>query len=169
MCKDIWNNETRENTYPHLFSFARCQYITIDKAMTTVDDNIYNMFTLPLSAKAHDELIDLQEEIHDITPNDNHDRWKLPWGKYLSTKKAYRALIGEHATHQTIKGTWKTCSILRQKFFAWLMLQERLNSKDIIRNKNFYVEFMHCILCDTCPEKNILHMFFECSFSRMEH
>jgi hypothetical protein len=28
---------------------------------------------------------------------------------------------------------------------------------------------MHCILCDTCPEKNILHMFFECSFSRMEH
>ena len=35
-----------------------------------------------------------------------------------------------------------------------------------MKKKNFYVEFSDCVLCDTCPEETLLHLFFECSFSQ---
>jgi hypothetical protein len=41
----------------------------------------------------------------------------------------------------------------------------RLNTKDLMTMKSFFVEFKDCVLCDTCPEETIMHLFFECSFS----
>jgi hypothetical protein len=35
-----------------------------------------------------------------------------------------------------------------------------------MEHKNFYVEFSYFILCDNCPEENVMHLFFECSFSQ---
>jgi hypothetical protein len=46
------------------------------------------------------------------------------------------------------------------------MLHGRLNTKGMMSEKNFYVEFNDCILCDECPQETIMHMLFECSFSQ---
>jgi hypothetical protein len=32
--------------------------------------------------------------------------------------------------------------------------------------KHFYVEFNDIVLCDTCPQETLMHIFFECSFSQ---
>jgi hypothetical protein len=46
------------------------------------------------------------------------------------------------------------------------MLHGRLNTKDMISKKNFFVEFNDCVLCEECPQESIIHLFFECSFSQ---
>jgi hypothetical protein len=51
------------------------------------------------------------------------------------------------------------------KVIAWLLLQGRLNTKDMMKKKNFYVEFTDCVLCEECSEEDPMHLFFECSFS----
>jgi hypothetical protein len=50
----------------------------------------------------------------------------------FSTKKVYRSLVGTCETPEAILDIWKTCNLPRQKFFAWLLLQERLNTKDLM-------------------------------------
>jgi hypothetical protein len=71
-----------------------------------------------------------------------------------------------HQAPKPILDIWKTCNISRQKFFAWLLLHGRLNTKDMMTKKNFFVEFNDCILCEECPQETIMHLFFECSFSQ---
>jgi hypothetical protein len=46
-----------------------------------------------------------------------------------------------------------------------MLLQGRLNTKDMMKRKNFYVEYTDCVLCEECPEEDHMHLFFECSFS----
>jgi hypothetical protein len=73
--------------------------------------------------------------------------------------------MGEHTNPKPILDIWKTCNLPIQKFFACLLLHNRLNTKEMITRKDFYVEFEDCILCDTYPEETTVHLIFECSFS----
>jgi hypothetical protein len=108
----------------------------------------------------------LEQEFLELNITHEHDSWSFNWGSNFFTKKVYRELIGSHETPNNISSIWKTCSIPRQKFFAWLLLNGRLNTKEIMKHKNFYVDFSECILCDTCPEETNMHLFFECTFSQ---
>jgi hypothetical protein len=47
------------------------------------------------------------------------------------------AMIGTHDTPASILDIWKTCNLPRQKFFAWLLMNMRLNTKDLMTRKNF--------------------------------
>jgi hypothetical protein len=47
-----------------------------------------------------------------------------------------------------------------------LCLAQRLNKKDLMMHKHFYVEFNDCVLCDNCPQETLMHLFFECNFSQ---
>ena len=52
------------------------------------------------------------------------------------------------------------------KFFAWLILLDRLNTKDMIRRRNFHVQpNTHCALCNDQVVEEINHLFFYCPFS----
>jgi hypothetical protein len=121
---------------------------------------------LPLSTIAHEELLSRHDDIHDQGLNEENDIRSPYWGDYYSTKRMYNTLIGEHDTPQPILDIWNTCNIPRQKFFAWLMLHNRLNTKDMMIKKNFYVEFSDCIICEEWPVESNMHLFFECSFSQ---
>jgi hypothetical protein len=115
--KDNWNNSIRQDIYPHLHSFAKNQNISIDKAMEIYNENLYDMFHLPLSTIAHEELYNLEQEFLDLKITEDHDIWSFSWGSSYSTKKVYRELIGNHETPNSIAGIWKTCSIPRHKYF----------------------------------------------------
>jgi hypothetical protein len=132
--------------------------------MELYNENIYDMFHLPLSSTAHEELHNLEHEFLDLEITEDHDIWSFSWGSSYSTKKVYMELIGNHETPNSIAAIWKTCSIPRHKFFFWLLLNGRINTKEIIKHNNFHVEFSDCILCEVCPEETNMHLFFECTF-----
>jgi hypothetical protein len=49
------------------------------------------------------------------------------------------------------------------KFFAWLLLNDRLNTRNILRRrKKFLEEGYNCVLCQDGVEETIEHLFFDC-------
>jgi hypothetical protein len=96
--KDKWMESTRREEYPHLFSFAKNKEISFADAYSDNNGTIYNLFHLPLSTIAHEELLSLQDDIHDQELNGENDIWSPFWGDYYSTKRMYNTLISEHNT-----------------------------------------------------------------------
>ena len=51
-------------------------------------------------------------------------------------------------------------------FFAWLLLVDRLNTRDILRRRKKHLEEGYlCSLCHDQVNETILHLFFECQSS----
>jgi hypothetical protein len=82
------------------------------------------------------------------------------------TKKVYRAITKPHAAPAPYKWIWKSCCLPKQKFFFWLLLQDRLNTKELVRRKNFYVKSKYCVSCDEQVEESMIHLFFSCDYSQ---
>ena len=74
---DKWNNEVREDKYPHLHSFTRYENISVARAMTIANNSIYGIFHLPLNSFAHEELHILEEKLANISINNDHDLCRM--------------------------------------------------------------------------------------------
>ncbi|GJN24109.1 hypothetical protein PR202_gb11827 [Eleusine coracana subsp. coracana] len=61
---------------------------------------------------------------------------------------------------------WKSCCRSRLKFFFWLLLRDRINTRNLLRRKNRTLESYSCALCDQNMEETLFHLFFECSFTQ---
>jgi hypothetical protein len=48
------------------------------------------------------------------------------------------------------------------KFFAWLLLNDRLNTRNILRRRKFLKEGYSCALCLEDVEESVEHLFFDC-------
>jgi hypothetical protein len=57
------------------FSFAKNKEISFVDAYSNNNGSIYNLFHLPLSTVAHEELISLQNDMHDQELNGENDIW----------------------------------------------------------------------------------------------
>ena len=54
----------------------------------------------------------------------------------------------------------------KHKFFAWLILHDRINTKDMLLRRNWHVTDTHvCILCAAQIHDDWRHLFFNCVFS----
>jgi hypothetical protein len=69
--KDPWNGEVLEDSYPHIHSYLKNEYITVEQVLN--DDSLYDQFHLPLSMIAYQEFQDLQDDLNDITLTQEHD------------------------------------------------------------------------------------------------
>jgi hypothetical protein len=55
----------------------------------------------------------------------------------------------------------------RVKFFAWLILLDRLNTKSMLARRHFNVQpNCYCVLCNEGIKETIEHLFFECDFAK---
>jgi len=51
----------------------------------------------------------------------------------------------------------------RIKFFSWLLLNDRLNTRNMLRRCNkFLEEGYNCVLCQNSMEETLEHLFFDC-------
>ena len=130
-------------------------------------DLVY-VINLPLSQQAYDELIDLQDLLSDITyePEEN-DRWSFIWDndKY-SSKKLYTLAFSTMHAPITFSWMWKSQCTLRIKVFAWLLLVDRLNTRVMLRRRNFNIQTgIECVLYDTGIDEDVNHLLFACPFA----
>jgi hypothetical protein len=57
-------------------------------------ENLYDLFHLPLSVEAHQELRDLQLELNGIDSSDQYVTWNFSWSEaFFSTKKYTNPLL----------------------------------------------------------------------------
>lgn len=126
------------------------------------------IFSPTLSLVAFEQL----EEIHSllqsrILDESINDVWNYHWGspKY-STRKAYKLLIGTTPASPVFKWMWGSSNLGHHKFFFWLLLRDRLNTRNLLKRKNMALDDYNCVLCDLGTEETSFHLFFECPFSQ---
>lgn len=78
---------------------------------------------------------------------DWHQTIGLLFGGNSTTSKRFCLLGFSHMNvPPTFKWMWKSKCIPRLKFFAWLVLVDRLNTKSMLHRRNFEVQPILCTL-----------------------
>lgn len=85
------------------------------------------------------------------------DAWHYSWGslKY-SSKKVYHILIGSNPSSPLFKWLWGSSNLGTHKFFFWLLLRDRLNTRNLLRRKNMDLQDFSCVLCSLGCEEQVI-------------
>jgi hypothetical protein len=133
---DIINGVLHSEKFPHLLHFARDPAISLFTLRNA--NNLLDCFRIPMSRAAYNEFLDLQDTLNNLPPiNPNSkDSWHFIWGqrRFLACH-FYHYQFRELRPSRAILGIWKTKCIPKIKFFAWLLLNDRLNTRNILRRR----------------------------------
>jgi hypothetical protein len=94
-----------------------------------------------------------------------NDSWQFIWGQQVySSSKYYQYQFKNLTPSRVLLWVWKSSCIPTIKFFAWLLLNDRLNTRNILRRrKKFLDEGYNSVLCQEGIEETSDHLFFECA------
>lgn len=148
-------------TFPQLFSFVQNKKISV-KIFLSQDAH-----RMPLSIIAADQLVELVTLVQGLDGDGTLiDQWSYIRGNgdYIS-RKAYLQLRGSVPISPVYKWMWKSCSRGTNKFTFWLLLRNRLNTRNILRRKRRILDDYSCPLCASNSEETMVHLFFTCRFS----
>jgi len=163
---DLWTDSVLSSKYPRLASFARKDGISVLEVMQAED--LDTLFLLPLSQQAFEEMENLQAQLQAL-PYDEHspDQWTPKWGSKYTSRRFYREVFNNMEAHPILKVVWKARCTPRVKFFAWLILVDRLNTKSMLRRHHLNIQDNDtCVLCNTGEVETIEHLFFDCPFAK---
>jgi hypothetical protein len=68
---------------------------------------------------------------------------------FLLLNKAYKKLIGTWQVDVCFHWLWKCSAQKKHKVFFWLLLKDRLSTRNILRRKN---KALHSYDCVPCPQ-----------------
>jgi hypothetical protein len=163
--KDHWNGITPAQRFPELFSIAKYPSASFSETVSRTD--FLCNFSLPLSVQANDQLLELQNHIDNRPASDGHDVWSYSWGnRNFSTAKAYKALVGQRPTHPAFLWIWSSKCQMKHKVFFWLLLKDRLSTRELLRRKQMELDSYTCDLCLRGKMETVAHLFFRCTFAK---
>lgn len=103
--------------------------------------SIITWFNLPLSQQAHSQMLQLQTELPDIQMNDSSYRWVYIWNSnQFSDRKAYNHMSGHLTLHPVYKWLWSCSCQNKHKVFFWLLIKDRLSTRELLRRKNMALQ-----------------------------
>lgn len=161
--KDKWNGQELQLAMPELYSFAKNQLTSVKKVFNTADQT--QLFHLPLSAQAFQQFQQLTPLLQDSPQNQEPDVWKYSWGEQYSSTKAYKLLMGHTQIHDAYKWLWKSQCQPKHKVFFWLLISDRLSTRNMLRRKNMELESYDCVFCVNSTEETVQHLFLQCPFA----
>src|SRR4051812_36964431 len=60
---------------------------------------------------------------------------------------------------------WKSAVMLRYKIFFWLLIHDRINSRNFLKRKNFHIPSYSFVLCTLDTEETSYHLIWDCPFA----
>lgn len=96
------------------------------------------------------------------------DLWICTWGgREFKAKKFYEYCFRNEQVDEAFGWIWKTRCTMQWKVFLWLLLVDRLNTRNILRRRHYKLDNddYNCLLCQNPPEEDLIHLFFDCPFS----
>lgn len=143
---DLWDGRLPQQAFPELFSFAKQKNISVQSAKLIND--LDQLFRLPLSRIAFEQLQILLEALELYANSQEPDNWTYIWGSHLfSASKAYRHLTGTTLVPASFSWIWKAVVRHKHKTFFWLLLKDRLSTRSLLRRKNMDLPSYSCALC----------------------
>jgi hypothetical protein len=164
---DTWNDICPQNKFPRLYSHAIDPRMHVKEVMMVHDKT--QLFHTPLSPQAHQKLLELEQILGGICIDPLvNDEWKTIWKDGIYTAARYYHHQFRHISCSKVYDwIWKRKCVLRIKVFAWLLVSDRLNTKDMLKRRNWKVtDVYHCVLCPGRVSEDWMHLFFDCNFSR---
>jgi hypothetical protein len=153
-----------KDRFPRLFSFVLNENISAAKVYEQED--ILNLFYRPLSVQAFEELGHLKDMLQLNPLTDNRDVWSYCWGETYKPALFYKHIHKHIQVPMVYSWLWKSCCMMKLKVFAWLLLSDRLNTRDLLQRRHWNVtDDTHCELCPARSYEHRIHLFFECNFS----
>lgn len=152
-------HQAMKDKFSQLFSFTRKLKCSI---RFFLNQEMSKIFSPTVSLQAISQLDDIQH----ILNEDTNDRWTCNWGtsKFCS-KRAYCAMTEDMNVSPLFKWLW-ACSNLGNQKFSWLLIRDRLNTRNILKRKRMQLDDYSCVLCSSNIEESSFHLFFECNFSK---
>jgi hypothetical protein len=62
-------------------------------------------------------------------------------------QKAYKHLIGSNVVHPVFHWQWSTADQQKHKLFFWLLLQDRLSTRGLLKRGHMQLDSYTCELC----------------------
>lgn len=114
-----------------LFSYVIDDKVSINDVVRTADTS--NLFHLPLSTQAFSEFQQLTVLLDGISLNEEvHDSWSWPTKSGDYTAKSFYMMNFEHVQVDPIfKWIWRCACTLKLRVFGWLLLMDRLNTRNM--------------------------------------
>jgi len=160
--EDLINGKIHSNLFPNLLVYAKDPNVSLWKLRQSA--NLIDCFRIPMSRQAYNELLELEQVLASMpyTASEEKDSWSFIWGQQrYSSSKYYRYQFRSIQPHKALIWIWKTKCVPKIKFFTWLLLNDRLNTKNMLRRRNkFLEEGYNCVLCQEGVEETSEHLFF---------
>lgn len=152
--------------FPWLHSYVIDDTITIKEFMELPD--LTDNFHLPLSSKAFQEYTQLQSLLPLINlEEERKDIWKWPSKSGEFQPRIYYESCFSHIVVDPIfKWIWKCSCTLKFKVFGWLLLMDRLNTRDKMQRRHWNIQDDTCVMCHSACREDRVHLFFACNFSQ---
>lgn len=162
---DMWDDKVPKQVFLELFSFAKSQTSTL--AVAKRINPLSDLFHLPLSEQAYSQFLQLDSELQQLTLNDDSDKWSYLWssGKFF-VAKAYKHLSVHSHIHSGFKWVWSSSCQNKHKVFDWLIMKDRLSTRELLKRKNMELQDYNCVLCNNRIEESLLHLMLLCPFSQ---
>ena len=155
---DLWLGRIPKIAFPELFSFVKKSNLTLSDAKALVAQD--TLFHLPLSEIAFNQLQMLLTELDSVQLSDSEYCWSYSWGNGIfSTKKVYKRLEGHRPTNLIFRWLWKSSCQNKHKLFFWLLIHDRLNTKELLRRKHMPLQDTSCSMWSLNTEDDARHLF----------
>ena len=165
--KDFWHKDVILcEHFPHLYSFVLEEDSSVADMVRLVNPN--DAFALPLSSQAYEEL-EASRMLLSAHPFDANqlDTRSFTWGNdSYSAARYYKFVFGSLPCPREFTAIWKSKCLPKLKVFLWLLLHDRLNTKDLMTRKHWTIDGgPACSMCSSGDIETRDHLFFECSFA----
>jgi hypothetical protein len=89
------------------------------------------------------------------------------WGTGLySAARFYSFLFDGLPKDVTLEGIWRSKCLPKLKVFAWLLIMDKLNTRDMILRRHWRLESgPSCVLCEDNHLETRDHLFLYCPFA----
>jgi hypothetical protein len=85
----------------------------------------------------------------------------------LNKKNAYNVMIGRRRTPEIFSWVWKSSCRAKHNFFFWLLLLDRLNTRNLLARKFFNLPSYLCATLQCNQEETLVHLFWTCPFAEL--
>lgn len=162
----MWASGSLVDLFPNLAHFANNLDISVKEVSEA--NFLEDLFDIPISQQAALELDGLRLLIQDFDIPGGMDQRIFCWGNNKYTvAKLYKLAFLNVQTPAVFRWVWRSKVTPRVKFFAWLILLDRLNTKNMLARRNFNVQpDSLCALCDDGLDETVDHLFFDCPFAK---